>query len=84
MALVLHRALMQMEDTFGAGERNVANLLKAGKEAFLAEPGARLDYLEIVNPDSLDPITDFSKPALVAVAAFIGNTRLIDNVLLAT
>src|SRR3954463_5229774 len=81
-ALVLNRALTQMAENFRAGERGIANLLAAGKQVLLEEPGARLDYLEIVDPDSLDPISDFSKPALVAVAAFVGNTRLIDNVLL--
>jgi pantoate--beta-alanine ligase len=83
-ALVLHRALSQVEKTFRAGERGMTNLLKTGKQVVLAEPGARLDYLEIVDPDSLDPVADFRKPALVAVAAFVGNTRLIDNVLLRT
>jgi pantoate--beta-alanine ligase len=83
-ALVLNRALTQMAENFRAGERGIANLLAAGKQVLLEEPGARLDYLEIVDPDSLDPISDFSKPALVAVAAFVGNTRLIDNVLLNT
>ncbi len=46
------------------------------------EPGARLDYFEVVDPETLDPVSDISHGALVAVAAFIGNTRLIDNVVL--
>ena len=41
-----------------------------------------MDYLEIVDPESLDPVNDVSKGALVAVAAFVGTTRLIDNILL--
>ena len=42
----------------------------------------RLDYFEIVDPETLDPVEDVSGGALVAVAAFVGSTRLIDNVLL--
>jgi pantothenate synthetase len=46
------------------------------------EPAVRLDYLEIVDPDTLDPMEAITRPALVAVAGFAGTTRLIDNVLL--
>jgi pantoate--beta-alanine ligase len=46
------------------------------------QPEVKLDYLEIVNPDTLESVADVSRGALVAVAALIGNTRLIDNVLL--
>jgi pantothenate synthetase len=42
----------------------------------------RLDYFEIVNPESLLPVTTIAEPALVAVAAFVGRTRLIDNIVL--
>jgi pantoate--beta-alanine ligase len=81
-ALALHRALMRVETLADAGERSAAILIEAGKLVMAEEPGARLDYLEIVNPETLDPVSDISHGALVAVAAFIGNTRLIDNVVL--
>ncbi|MGC1645397.1 MAG: pantoate--beta-alanine ligase [Candidatus Sulfotelmatobacter sp.] len=42
----------------------------------------RLDYFEIVDPDTLDPAEDVSEGALAAVAAYVGSTRLIDNILL--
>jgi pantothenate synthetase len=42
----------------------------------------RLDYFEIVNPDTLDPVEDLSCGALVAVAAYVGGTRLIDNLVI--
>ena len=42
----------------------------------------RLDYFEIVDPETLDPVVDISQSALVAVAAFVGKTRLIDNIVL--
>jgi pantothenate synthetase len=42
----------------------------------------RLDYFELVDPDTLDPVADASRGALVAVAAYVGSTRLIDNIVL--
>jgi pantoate--beta-alanine ligase len=81
-ALVLQRSLMQVKQMDGAGEYNAARLIVAAKEVFVTEPAVRLDYFEIVDPDSLDPVNDVSKGALVVVAAFVGTTRLIDNILL--
>jgi pantoate--beta-alanine ligase len=46
------------------------------------EPDIRLDYFRVVNPDTLKDVTNVSAGALVAVAAFVGPTRLIDNVLI--
>ena len=81
-ALVLHRSLMRVHCLADAGERDAARLVEAGREEVAAESAVRLDYLEIVDPDMLDPVEDVSGGALVAVAAFVGSTRLIDNVLL--
>ena len=80
-ALILHRSLQQAQTLFEEGERNSAKLITAGKQEFGSEPKARLDYFEIVDPDSLDSVSSISKRALIAVAAFIGNTRLIDNII---
>lgn len=81
-ALVLHRALMRVQRLAQAGERNAPKLAEAGRAEFNAEPAVRLDFLEIVNPYSLDPVEDISAGTLVAVAAYVGSTRLIDNILL--
>jgi pantoate--beta-alanine ligase len=81
-ALVLHRSLMKVERLAATGERNAARLAAAGREEFAQEKSARLDYFEIVDPDTLDPVDDVSSGALVAVAAYVGPTRLIDNILL--
>ena len=81
-ALVLHRALMRVETLAVSGEHRAVKLIEAGKLAMAEEPGARLDYFEVVNPETLDPVADISHGALVAVAAFVSNTRLIDNVVL--
>jgi pantoate--beta-alanine ligase len=82
-ALVLHRSLMRVKQLADGGERNAAKLAAAGREELAAEGSVRLDYFEIVNPGTLDPVADVSEGALVAVAAFVGSTRLIDNILLA-
>ncbi|MGZ4838515.1 MAG: pantoate--beta-alanine ligase [Terriglobales bacterium] len=81
-ALVLYRSLTRVQTLADTGERRTSKLVEAGKQVIAEEPGARLDYFEIVNPDSLDALEDISHGALVAVAAHVGTTRLIDNVVL--
>jgi pantoate--beta-alanine ligase len=81
-ALVLNRSLTETKNRFDQGERDAIALIAAGKQVLAQEPAARLDYFEIVDPVTLDPLQELTSPALVAVAAFIGNTRLIDNILL--
>lgn len=78
-ALVLHRSLMRVQELAAAGVRNAARLLEAGRQEFAAEPSVVLDYFEIVNAESLDPVEEVSSGTLVAVAAYVGTTRLIDN-----
>ena len=81
-ALVLSRSLMRVQQLVEAGERTAAKLVAAGRELFAGEGLVRQDYFEIVDPDALDPVEDISRGALVAVAAYVGTTRLIDNVVL--
>jgi pantoate--beta-alanine ligase len=81
-ALVLSRSLKEVQNLFDRGEPKASRLIEAGKQIFAQEPSVRLDYLEIVEPDTLDAVSEVRGPALVAVAAFVGNTRLIDNVVL--
>ena len=81
-ALVLHRALMRVKECWKRGERDAARLATAGREEIARERSVRLDYLEIVDPDGLGAVEDVTGGALVAVAAFVGTTRLIDNILL--
>jgi pantoate--beta-alanine ligase len=81
-ALVLYRALVRVQEQFDHGERKAVKLIEAGQRVFAEESSVRLDYLEIVDPDTLDPVDEVSRVALVAVAAFVGNTRLIDNIVL--
>jgi pantoate--beta-alanine ligase len=81
-ALVLHRSLLRVKKSWEAGERAAAKLAAAAREEFAGEKPVRLDYFEIVDPGSLDPVESVARGALVAVAAFVGTTRLIDNILL--
>jgi pantoate--beta-alanine ligase len=78
-ALALHRSLSRAEDEFRAGERSAARLIAAATKILAQEPQIRLDYFEIVDPDTLDCVEQIERPALVAVAAYVGSTRLIDN-----
>jgi pantoate--beta-alanine ligase len=81
-ALVLQRSLQEARQQFNAGERMAAKLISAAKEVFAREPKVALDYFEIVDPDTLDPVERISQTTLVAVAAYVGTTRLIDNLVL--
>jgi pantoate--beta-alanine ligase len=81
-ALVLCRSLAEVQKRFNEGERKAANLIDVGKQAFAKEPSVRLDYFEIVDPETLDGVDEVSHEALVAEAAFVGKARLIDNMVL--
>ena len=80
--LVLSRALRDVKSAVDAGERDVSSLIAVGRNVIAAEPGARLDYFVAVNADTLEPVVSVSRGTLVAVAAWVGATRLIDNIVL--
>jgi pantoate--beta-alanine ligase len=81
-ALVLYRTLTKIEHGIANGERQSSSLLQIGKNTLDTAEGARLDYLAIVDAKSLLPVEFAEKGTLVAVAAYFGRTRLIDNFLL--
>ena len=81
-ALVLQRSLQHAQQEFQTGERIAVKLIYAAKEVFAREPKVALDYFEIVDPDTLDSVERISQKTLVAVAAYVGSTRLIDNIVL--
>ena len=81
-ALVLQRSLQETSKRFQAGERIAANLISAGKEVFSRESQVVLDYFEIVDPETLNPVEKIAAQTLIAVAAYVGSTRLIDNLLI--
>ena len=81
-ALVLSRALKRVEASIRDGEVDTNRLVNAAKRIFAEEPEVRVDYIAMVDPDTLDPINDVANGALIAVAAYVGSTRLIDNVVI--
>lgn len=83
-ALVLHRALMRVQMEADRGERDAERLRAIGMNVIAEEHGARLDYFAVVDPQTLEPAADVTSGALVAVAAYFGSTRLIDNIVLAS
>jgi pantoate--beta-alanine ligase len=80
-ATVLYRSLLRVQAAVDHGERDSAKLIEIGKQVIANETGAKLDYFAIVDRDTLELVADVSCGALVAVAAYIGSTRLIDNIL---
>jgi pantoate--beta-alanine ligase len=80
-ALALYDALRSIEDYAARGEGRTARLLEAGHQR-LAARGVHPEYLELVDPDTLERLEWLDRPALLAVAANIGATRLIDNLIL--
>ena len=81
-ALVLSRALRRIEELVSQGVVESAALIREAQEMLAAEAGVRVDYLRIVDPGSLEDVADVRGGALVAVAAVVGTTRLIDNVVI--
>ncbi|HEX6058520.1 MAG TPA: pantoate--beta-alanine ligase [Gemmatimonadaceae bacterium] len=81
-ALALSRGLLAMRSAFRAGERDPAALLAAGRRELDAEPGIRTDYLALVDPATLEPVARASAASVALVAARVGATRLIDNIIL--
>jgi pantoate--beta-alanine ligase len=82
-ALSLSKGLAAAEAAFKAGERDVAALLAAARAPIEAEKLMRIDYLELRDADELSEIDQVTRRAVLAVAAFAGTTRLIDNRVLA-
>jgi len=82
-AVALSRALGAAEAAIGGGERDAARLREAALAAMTAH-GVEPEYLALVDPDSFQPVHTVNGRVLVAVAARVGRTRLIDNALVQT
>jgi pantoate--beta-alanine ligase len=81
-ALTLSRAIREIESLASSGQRNSAALIAAAREIFAAEPAIRIDYIALVDWNTLEPVETAAPGALFAVAAHVGATRLIDNTIL--
>jgi len=80
-ATVLSRALRAAQKEIAAGERDALRLVATMRETLAAEPLAAVDYVEIVDAETLEPVTRLRRNCLVLLAVFIGAARLIDNLL---
>jgi pantoate--beta-alanine ligase len=78
-ATVLSRALLRARGAIDQGERDSMRLVTLMRQEFATEPLASLDYAEIVDADSFEPIIRLTRPSMVLLAARFGSTRLIDN-----
>jgi pantoate--beta-alanine ligase len=82
-ALVLSRAVRQAESLVAQGERRASVLIEAARATFAAVPEVRVDYIELVNWATLEPVETAVPGSLFVLAAYVGPTRLIDNTVLA-
>jgi pantoate ligase/cytidylate kinase len=81
-ATLLHQSLLLTEQAFHAGERQVNRLLNIIIKQFHYHPHLQLQYAQIVDYKTLQPLITITDSALLAIAAFCGKTRLIDNQIL--
>jgi pantoate--beta-alanine ligase len=81
-ALTLSRVVRGAEALFEAGERQAARFVAVARVTFAALPEIRVDYVAVVDWDSLEPVEMVKAGSLFAIAALVGKTRLIDNAIL--
>jgi pantoate--beta-alanine ligase len=81
-ALVLWRTLRAVGDAFDGGQYDAVALEQLGWEVLATEPDVHVDYLAIVDPQRLEPVAVAEQGTIVAIAARVGATRLIDNIIL--
>ncbi|HUT10272.1 MAG TPA: pantoate--beta-alanine ligase [Thermoguttaceae bacterium] len=81
-APVLYRSLQRAEQWVGQGERDAAKITTQMREIIVEAEDARIDYVALVDPETLEPVETIRGPTLAALAVRIEGTRLIDNHLL--
>jgi pantoate--beta-alanine ligase len=78
-ALTLSRAIRKVESLAASNEHRATKLIEAAHQIFSAEPAIRIDYIELVDWSTLEPVEIAVPGTLFAIAAYVGPTRLIDN-----
>src|SRR5207249_7970510 len=78
-ATVLYRAMVHVKELAERGENSVNKLIDAARNMIASAMNARIDYISIVDRENLQPLETLRPNALIALAVFIGKTRLIDN-----
>lgn len=81
-ALCLHRSVKLAGELYRQGVRDAVEIKAKVREVLDAEPLARVDYVEVADADTMQPVSLLERPALCAIAVYINNTRLIDNIAL--
>lgn len=81
-ALILSKSLKKGKEAMEAGEKSALNIVRLIREEIESEPLAKIDYVEVVDWGTLEPVERTDRTVLVAIAVFIGKTRLIDNFIL--
>jgi pantoate--beta-alanine ligase len=82
-AAVIHQGLKAAKQAYKKGERHAAKLIEIARSTIEAEPRVRVDYVSVVDAETLEKLDKLDeRPMLIAAAAYIGKTRLIDNTML--
>ena len=79
--MVLSQAVALGEDLVASGETDARSIVMAMTDHIAAEPLARVDYVSAVDGETMEPVDQIREGVLVALAVYIGKTRLIDNFL---
>ena len=79
-APAIFHALQRARDAVESGQQDAGKVVAVARQVLDEEPLLKLDYLEIVDPDTLEPVRSIHGPVRIAAAAFYGSTRLIDNI----
>jgi pantoate--beta-alanine ligase len=80
--VIIPHALGAAADAYAAGERGSSVLRGVACDVLATEPGARTEYVDVIDADTLEPVDRIDRPAVIATAVWFGEVRLIDNRLL--
>ncbi len=80
VAPLLYRALLRARSAITEGERNPERIKRQALDALATEPSIRTEYVEVIDPRSMQPVEDVTGDVRIAAAVWLGSTRLIDNV----
>jgi pantoate--beta-alanine ligase len=81
-ATVLYRSLMWAREQVQVGEQDAVRIQRGVYEMLAREPLAQIDYVELVDAETLQPVNRIARPTLLALAVYFGKARLIDNTVL--
>ena len=81
-ATILYHSLHQAAIAYRKGIKDADTLIKTVQNQLATVPSVKIQYVQLVEPDTLQPLETVEKTGLIAIAAYVGNTRLIDNIIL--